>query len=159
MDFDFNIPEHPDISMLNGEDRRFFDLDIRECHLRGFPKEFWDKALNEFKNRIHISICDRKDIPQEVGNNVIVFSTMDRESEINAFFRHLRNAYSHFHVHRVGNNFYIIVRNDKEKESDKRISMRGKVKASDLKDFCFRIIDLYNEKWDEYYDSVNKNYE
>lgn len=158
MDFDFNIPEHPEISMLNGEDRRFFDLDIRECHLRGFPNEFWDKVLNEFKDRIHMSICNRKDIPQEFGNNVIVFSTMDNESEIDAFFRHLRNAYSHSHVHRVGDNFYIIDSNDRENNPEKKISMRGKVKVSDLKDLCFRFIDLYNETRDEYYDSITKNY-
>ena len=122
---DFKFPDHYELGVLNGDDLIFFYYDIGLDNLQGWPAAYdWDKVLEEFKDRVDITACAKSDIPAQLEDNKIRFtvSSQDSGSEASAFFRHLRNAFSHYRITRQGDWFF-------------------KISSSLLKEFCSRFFD------------------
>lgn len=139
---DFKFPDHYELGVLNGDDLIFFYYDIGLDNLQGWPAAYdWDKVLEEFKDRVDIAACAKSDIPAQIEDNKIRFtvSSQDSGSEASAFFRHLRNAFSHYRITRQGDWFFITDYNEKSKPMYK--SMYGKISSSLLKAFCSRFFD------------------
>ena len=136
---DFTFPQHYPHGILNGDDLKFFYYDIGEDNLQGWPDVYdWNKVISKFHEIIDIDVCDNSNIPPEFKDNYIRFSIdqqKDNGSIASAFFRHLRNAFSHYRIIRVGKWYEITDINGN------KYSMRGKIEADLLKEFCFNLFD------------------
>lgn len=138
---DFNILDHYKTGELNGDDLKFFYYDIGLDNLQGWPEVYdWDTVVNEFEELLDIDTCTSNQINTEFVQNRIRFTvssqkSIDNGSKSAAFFRHLRNAFAHYHVVREGENYLLTDGTDKT-------TMRGLVNAELLKKFCFRFFDI-----------------
>lgn len=137
---DFTFPIHYTTGILNGEDLIFFYYDIGLDNLQGWPSAYdWDAVVEEFKGELDIDICASTQISTEFVQNRIQFTVPNLKnsgssSKSAAFFRHLRNAFAHYHVVREGENYVFT-------DGKKNATMRGLVNAELLKKFCFRFFD------------------
>lgn len=133
---DFTFPQHNHHGILNGDDLKFFYYDIGEDNLQGWPDVYdWNSVIIKFFGIIDIDTCDNANIPSYFKDNFIRFSIdqqKDNSSVASAFFRHLKNAFSHYRIVRMGDWHEIT---DKNLKGD--LTFRGKVKADLLKEFCF----------------------
>lgn len=139
---DFNIPDHHETGVLNGNDLTFFYYDIGLDNLQGLPLVYdWDTIVEDFQGVLDIDACRSNQINTEFIQNTIRFTVSNQKnsddgSKPAAFFRHLRNAFAHYHVVREGEN-YVLTDGTK-----KNTTMRGLVNAELLKKFCFRFFDF-----------------
>ena len=139
---DFSIPEHFTSGVLNGDDLIFFYYDICLNNLQDLPEEYdWDSMVEEFKGLLDNDTCNPGQVDENFVLNRIRFTVSNQKNSDNgskpaAFFRHLRNAFAHYHVVREGENYVIV---DK---TEKHITMQGLINAELLKAFCFRCFEL-----------------
>lgn len=151
---DFTIPTRFQHGVLNEEDLLFFYYCIGIEDLSGYSIAYeWDDVVQEFQTKIDIEICENDKMPDHFNENTIRFSIGDddKNSTATSFFRHLRNAFSHYRVTREGDDYVFIDKNDK----NKKITMRGKINACLFKEFCFRFFDLQYKMIDK---NVPNNY-
>jgi hypothetical protein len=161
MSFDFTLPKRPNLSALGVDDIRFFYYDIGIDHALEWPTIYdWGAVVDQFKGRLDISSCAASEIPDEetIKPNTIRFNTStlktsDNKSDAAAFFRHLRNAFCHYRIHREGEFFYMTDNNEK------RDTMRGYVDAELLKEFCFKFFDQRERIIDKIYQERVKDIE
>jgi hypothetical protein len=138
---DFKIPDHYEIGVLNGDDLTFFYYDIGLENLQGWPEVYdWDAIVEEFRGLLDIDTCTTAQIESEFTPNKIRFTVSNRKDSDNgsksaAFFRHLRNAFAHYHIVREGENYVLTDRKNKT-------TMRGLVNTELLKRFCFRFFEI-----------------
>ena len=138
---DFTIPDHHETGVLNGSDLSFFYYDIGLDNLQGWPLIYdWDTVVEEFKEELDIDTCTSTRISTEFVQNRIRFTVSNHKNSDNgskaaAFFRHLRNAFAHYHVVREGENYVLT-------DGTNNTTMRGLVNAELLKKFCFRFFDV-----------------
>lgn len=138
---DFYIPDHHEIGILNGDDLIFFYYDIGLDNLQNCPLVYdWDIVVEEFKGELDIDTCISNQISTDFVQNRIRFTVSNQKrsddgSKCAAFFRHLRNAFAHYHVVREGENYVLTDR------TEKGTTMRGLVDAELLKRFCYRLFD------------------
>lgn len=141
---DFTIPAHFQNGVLNEEDLKFFYYCIGLENQQGWPVVYeWDDVVKEFNTKIDIEACENDKIPDNCNENTIRFSIGDddKNSKAMSFFRHLRNAFSHYRITREGDDYVFMDKND----NNKKTTMRGKVNAYIFKEFCFRFFDLRDE--------------
>ncbi len=137
---DFKIPNHHETGVLNGEDLTFFYYDIGLDNLQGWPKVYdWDAIVEEFRGVLDIDSCTVAQIGTEFVPNKIRFIVSHRKdsdngSKATAFFRHLRNAFAHYHIVREGENYVLT-------DGTNKTTMRGLVNIELFKKFCFRFLD------------------
>lgn len=140
---DFTIPSHYQNGVLNNDDLNFFYYDIGLESMQGrLILADWDEVVKEFECRVDIASCT-DNIPNEdnMKDNTIRFSVSsfqnsDNGSLSSAFFRHLRNAFAHYRIRRVGDFFLICDKSEKGKNT-----MCGKINADLLKEFCFKFFE------------------
>lgn len=144
---DSTFPLYSSNSILDGKDLHFFYYDINVDILQGWSVVYdWNAVVSKFKDVLDIDFCETESIPKEFRDNYIRFSVSNKTKLDNgivtaAFFRHLRNAFAHFHIIRKGEWFEIIDCTKKGKE----ITMRGRIEADLLKKFCFCFFDQREE--------------
>lgn len=137
----FSFPKHYTTGLLGGDDLTFFYYDIGLDNFQGWPDIYdWDAITDEFKEVLDIDTCLPNEIDADFERNKIRFTVSSDEasrsaSKSAAFFRHLRNAFSHYNIVREGDDF-VLTDNNK-----KNMTMRGLVNADLLKKFCFRFFD------------------
>ncbi len=143
---DFTLQTNSTHGSLSGDDLTFFYYDIGQDYLQGWPKCYdWNIVVLKYKDIIDVQECDKKDIPADFNDNVIRFSVSNSIQSDNgnvacAFFRHLRNAFSHYRIVRRNEWYDITDCND-----NGEITMRGRVKVDLLKEFCFCFFDKREE--------------
>ena len=143
----YQFPEYVGTGVLNGEDLVFFYYVIGLEKLQGLPFFYdWEAIVLKFENQLDIQTCERKSIPTQFADNQIRFTVsskydMDNDCEAAAFFRHLRNAFSHYRIYRDGKWFFFT-----DENSHSQITMRGKVEVSLLIEFCCKLIDCPENK-------------
>ncbi|MBD5280417.1 MAG: hypothetical protein HDS35_07735 [Bacteroides sp.] len=150
MQFDFSIPDHPTYSFLYPEDLKFFYYDInfaKDCGI--FEEDSWEKVMKEFSEKVDINVCARKEIPEDVNSNTLRFTKKSYENEIAALFRHLRNAFAHHRIHRMGEAFFI------EDKYRAQTTMIGRIECELLMDICLRFLDIHQDIVEQYSDSTN----
>lgn len=137
----FRFSEHNTTGFLNGDDLNFFYYDIGLDNLQGWPLAYdWNSIIKEFSGLLDIKKCEAHDIPKEFVLNTIRFTVsnnpiVDNDSVAAAFFRHLRNAFSHYSIVREGENYILT-------DGKHSTTMRGLVNAELLKKFCYRFFDM-----------------
>ena len=144
----FVLEDHSD-GVLNLNDLRFFYYDIGMDTLTGIPCLYVDnnEVISLKRNRkLVLKALEQSQLPETFQDNHIYFvQESSDKTEIDSFFRHLRNAFSHYHIHRYGEYFYM---NDYYDNKD--ITMVGKIKCNDLVDLCNLYFkqreELLNEK-------------
>jgi len=153
---DFKFPEHCQTGVLTGDDLTFFYYDIGLDHLQGWPGVYeWDAVVEEFRGLLDIETCTAAQIGTDFVQNKIRFTVSHRKDSDNgsksaAFFRHLRNAFAHYHVVREGENFVLT-------DGNKNTTMRGLVNADLLKKFCFRFMDIREKILNDIENANNPN--
>ena len=137
---DFTFPQHYPHGILNGDDLKFFYYDIGDDNLQGWPDVYdWNSVISKFSGIVDIATCDNASIPTDFKDNFIRFSVdqqRDNGSISSAFFRHLKNAFSHYRIVRMGDWYEITDKNLKDE-----LTFRGRIKADLLKEFCFHFFD------------------
>lgn len=138
---DFKIPDHYKTGILNGNDLTFFYYDIGLDNLQRWPLVYdWDTVIEDFKGELDIESCTAAQIESNFTPNKIRFTVSNRKDSDNgsksaAFFRHLRNAFAHYHIVREGENYVLT-------DGTNPTTMRGLVNAELLKKFCFRFFEI-----------------
>ncbi len=139
---DFTLQTNFTHGRLGGDDLTFFYYDIGEDHLQGWPSSYdWESVVLKYKGVLNIKDCNKDDIPNEFIENNIHFtvsnsSQVDNGNVASAFFRHLRNAFSHYRIVSRKDWYEFTDFNNKG-----HITMRGCVKAALLKEFCYHFFD------------------
>jgi hypothetical protein len=93
----------------------------------------WSQEVKDFLNTacVNIQPCPAKVLATaKFQDNTIFYTKSNGESETNAFFRHLRNAFAHLHIQDYDGYLYL------KDNNGKSITMIGKVKFVDLKQLC-----------------------
>ena len=158
---DFKFQEHFTSGSLNESDLAFFYYDIGLDHMQGLPVVYdWDKVVEEFKEQLNIDSCTDKEISDELVQNQIRFTVanqknLDNNSKSAAFFRHLRNAFAHYHIVREGENYILT---DRDRDKTKKLTMRGMVNAELLKNFCFKFFDVREKILNDMEDANNQTF-
>ena len=158
---DFKFQEHFTSGSLNEADLAFFYYDIGLDHMQGLPVVYdWDKVVEEFKGQLDIASCASNQISDELVQNQIRFTVanqknLDNNSKSAAFFRHLRNAFAHYHIVREGENYILT---DRDRDKTKKLTMRGMVNAELLKNFCFKFFDVREKILNDMEDANNPTF-
>lgn len=134
MKTDFFRIDYLPTEAINQDDVNFFYFDVGIDNISGFPSIYiWDKVVNDFKEKFTISTYSKDENLGNYEDNIIKFVVADNENECESFYRHLRNAFCHYHIARQLD--YFLIRDINS--TTKKVRMIGKVKADDLKQFCF----------------------
>lgn len=153
MNYSFSAIMPTSTGLLSPDDLHLFYYDIAIDSLTGSSIMYeWNEDIDSFIEQRHLTIEECKEkFPTEFESDKMYFSIDETnldESKAMAFFRHLRNAFAHYHINRYGDYFYM---KDIHKTTKKqKLSMIGKIKSEDLKDLCFLFI-----KQGEKYETTN----
>lgn len=151
----FTFKEYYETGVLNGDDLIFFYHDVGLDNLQGWPEVYdWDAIVKEFDGILDIGTCSSAQITSEAVQNKIRFTVSENKDSDNgsksaAFFRHLRNAFSHYRISHVGENYLLT------DYGDKNMTMRGLVNAELLKKFCFRFFEMREQNINEIENDTN----
>lgn len=140
---------------LTPEDVHLFYYDI------GFDSEMghsimysWDNEIELFKaeNNLIIDDCDITSMPTTIKKNEMFFiiEKCDNNNKAIAFFRHLRNAFTHYHIGLSGEYYYM-----KDFYSDnKTVTMIGKVHTQTFRE----LINVFFKQKSKAEEESNKYY-
>lgn len=151
-DLDFSCLKDNYGGLLTPEDVHLFYYDIGIDAETGHSFIYsWDNDVESFisKQNLNISECTQNQIPLSVSANQIFFSLCDKDegNKAVAFFRHLRNAFSHYHIGLSGD-FY----NIKDTLSDgKTVTMLGKIQRDAFKGLIDVFLKQKAETENEYF--------
>lgn len=147
MTFDLSIKTNTGI--LSPEDVAFFYYDVGMDHLQSWPKVYdWNQIVDKFKGTVEFIVCKPEEIPTKVPENTIYFATSsERETDDGitsaAFFRHLRNAFSHYRICRLNDVFYL------SDSNEKACTMNGQIEVKLLKKICFEFFNVREQIMEE----------
>ena len=101
----FSVLEDNYGGLLSLEDVHFFYYDVCFDHEMGYSLSYkWDKDIESFlkDNGILIEVVPVEQIPSSFEKNkmYLTMSEIDRENKAAAFYRHLRNSFSHYEIGR-----------------------------------------------------------
>lgn len=131
--------------LLSKEDLHFFYYDISVCVLTGVSAIFnWDVEVDEYisSKSIIVDNVDLVNVPTCYIENTVLFYVEDRkESKAMSFFRHLRNAFSHYRISRYNDEYFIKDMYEDKSNSGEDIhrinTMVGRIKCEDLHQLCY----------------------
>lgn len=153
-DFKFVWGEDNYLGLLSPDDVHLFYYDIGIDSEMGQSFVYsWDNDVEAFKmnNNLVIDSCDASLIPSTITENEMFF-TIGNEDEGNkavAFFRHLRNAFTHYHIG-ISGAFYCM----KDFRKDGTVTMIGKINRLLFKEFI-SVFFMQKAKVEE---EINKHY-
>ena len=138
MELNLNLFSLEDSSgrVLGNDDLRFFYYDIGLDNNSGTPVIYEDnEEVESFKlsRKLTIESVERDNLPSNFQEGKIHFVKYNDETDIEAFFRHMRNAFAHYHIKHCGDFFFM---NDYRDEKCTQMSMIGKIKCDDLFNYC-----------------------
>jgi len=133
---DFTIPADSNNGVLSPNDLRFFYYDIGLDNLSGIPVVYEEnEEANNFIISKHLTIdtVEKDLLPAEYQEGSILFTTgTSDKSKMDALFRHLRNAFSHYRINRCGDYFLM-----KDYNQSGTMTMIGKIKCDDFFEYCY----------------------
>lgn len=124
--------------VLAPEDLHFFYYDVGLDSLTGIPSIYEDNEdVLSFidSKKLEIKVVEQSILPTSFQDGHIYFiQEKCDKSKYDAFFRHLRNAFSHYHIAHQGDFFLM---NDYHDKACNEMTMIGKIKCEDLMNLCF----------------------
>lgn len=139
MDYTFNRLSK---EVLLPNEERFFYYDVmRDAENNAQSSYKWSEDIKEFLNEKGIQMEDMENgtLPQNVEKNVMFFSIALGERKPEAFFRHLRNAFTHHRITHSGEYLHF------EDTNGTDLTMIGLIKFQDLKELCFLFFNQRSE--------------
>lgn len=130
MAFKFEVITPSGDGILSPEDLKLFYYEVGLSSQMGQTEIYdWNKEIDEFLKKVGVvvNVCPDGTITNQYVSNTISISLSKGESKGVAFFRHLRNAFAHYHIQRFGDYFYL------KDASGNKITMIGCIKIEDLK--------------------------
>lgn len=140
LDFDF---KKTSIGVLDQKDLCFFYYGVGLDTMTNVPVLFdWNEDIQAFihDKKMTIDGFEEKDVEafdDKFEKDKLLFIVRENETKEESLFRHLRNAFAHYNIHREGN--YFLCKDIDIK--DKSIKMIGYVNGNDLKELCSRFYD------------------
>lgn len=134
-DYTFNVPSK---GILSPDEVHFFYYDIMRDMEDNIQVIYdWNSEIEKFLNEkgIQVEEMENRTLPQNVEKNVMFFSMSQDETKPIAFFRHLRNAFTHHRIIHCGEYLHI------EDIQGNDFTMKGFIKFQDLKELCFLFFD------------------
>ena len=122
--------------VLGNDDLRFFYYDVGLDNLSGAPIIYKDNERKEaykLSHKLTIEAVEQDNFPSNYQDGKIYFVKYNDETDLEAFFRHMRNAFAHYHIKHHGDFFFM---NDYRDEKCTQMSMIGKIKCDDLFNYC-----------------------
>ena len=157
-DLEFSCLKESYGGKLSPKDLSLFYYDICFDKEDGFSLLYeWSDAVQSFLdiNKITIEDRDIKTLPKTFDNNCIFFEmcSNDKENKAVAFFRHLRNAFSHYNIGDDGDfflmkDFYF----EKSKPTDQ--TMIGKIS----KKLFYELMNIFFKQKEKLHDNFDKEY-
>lgn len=120
--------------VLSPDDLFFFYYGIGLDTLMGTPAIYQEsnEIINFIRNRnLTIDAIEQDKLPSSFEEGKIYFVKYSTEDKYNSFYRHLRNAFAHYHINH-SSNYYIM--NDYSDDAGTKKTMIGKILCQDLKD-------------------------
>jgi len=123
--------------VLSPEDLKFFYYNVGLENNDSLMSVVNWNDVEPFAKDKGIKVSELKCADDNVGNGEIKLTTLSTKTEdfSEALLRHLRNAFSHYRIIRIGDNYNI------RDYSGKILSMIGNVNAEALKEVVFHIIE------------------
>lgn len=119
--------------VLSPDDLCFFYYGVGLDTLEGIPSIYEDNnEIQEFIKERHLNLDSKEpsDLPTKFEDGHVYWLEGNCDnSKYDALFRHLRNAFAHYHIRHDGNYYFI---NDYNKNG--KMTMIGKIACQDLKD-------------------------
>ena len=137
MEYNFTF-EEPAIGLLSPESVYFFYYTVAKGELEGEAAMYeWDEEIRSYLSNqgLHIEPWPIEQLPSEFKDCEMLFEKREIENEAEAFIRHLRNAFAHYHIGEYGN-YYKLEDFNKQKER----TMIGKIKTEHLKQLCYLLL-------------------
>ena len=134
MAFKFEVITPNGDGILSPEDLKLFYYEVGLSSQMGEADIYdWNNEIDDFLNQVGVvvNVCPNGTITNQYTENVISISLSMGETKGVALFRHLRNAFAHYHIQRFGDLFYI------KDTSGNKITMIGCIKIEDLKNLIF----------------------
>lgn len=151
-ELNFACLEDSSNGVLSPDDLHFFYYDIGIDNESCMPVLYEEnEEVKRYIDSKHltIEIVERSNLPTDFQDGVIMFTTNGCDkSKIDALFRHLRNAFSHYHIKRQGE--YFLMNDYYYDKKGNGMSMIGKIKCKDLFDYCY----LLFKQRESYIDNV-----
>ena len=141
MAFKFEIITPTGDGILSPEDLKLFYYEVGLNSQMGQADIYvWNTEIDDFLNQVGavVNICPDGTITNQYTENAISMSLSTGETKGIALFRHLRNAFAHYHIQRFGDFFYL------KDTSGNKITMIGCIKIEVLK----RLIFLFSKQID-----------
>ena len=142
--------------LLSPDDVRLFYYDI--CFENETENSFiydWNKEIEAYLsvNNITIDAVLINEIPQSFENNKVFFTMVssDKDNKAVAFFRHLRNSFSHYSIGYDGNSFCMKDFQDKNKTIQTMIGKIDRQYFYGLIDIFFKQKAKAEEEYSKYY--------
>ena len=134
MAFKFEVITPSGDGILSPEDLKLFYYEVGLSSQMGQADIYvWNNEIDDFLNQVGVvvNVCPDGTITNQYTENVISISLSMGETKGVALFRHLRNAFAHYHIQRYGDNFYL------KDTSGNKITMIGCIKIEDLKNLIY----------------------
>ncbi len=122
--------------VLSNDDLHFFYYDIGLDNHTGTPVIYKDNKETEaykLSRKLTIEAVEQDKLPSNFQDGKICFVKYSNETDVEAFFRHMRNAFAHYNIKHHGDFFFM---NDFYDEKCTKMSMIGKIKCNDLFNYC-----------------------
>lgn len=136
MELDFTI-----LTLLNEKgvlsqcDVYYFYYDVLRLNEMRIECVDWEKDIVSIIEKYNAKIKYVETLPEaEPSSNEVYFVVSSSESIVVSLLRHIRNAFSHYRIRRIGEEFYI---NDRDK-------MKGRIDEKFLKKITETIWDIIN---------------
>ena len=81
------------------------------------------------------------DVTTSLNKNTIILTKYENESEVNALFRYLRNAFTHFRINHSGNEYLL---SDINRDGS-HLTMKGRIEVNKLRRLIFLILEIISE--------------
>jgi hypothetical protein len=146
-ELDFTFRDDCMDGILDPDQLNFFYYDIaRDCRNSIQVVYEWNEDVKSFLEEKGINVEFVKSVnPERVKNSIKLTKSNDSKPE--AFFRHLRNAFAHFHIVKWGE--YVEFRDWCKNGDEKKCTMVGYVKYEDLRELCFIFFRQRDDKVQE----------
>lgn len=145
MEYNFRFDE-PAIGLLSPDSVHFFYYIVAKGELEGETALYeWSEEIRSYllNQGLCIKPCPIEELPSEFEDCEILFAKGENENEAEAFIRHLRNAFAHYHIGEY-EDYYKMEDFNKQKMR----TMIGKIKIEHLKKLCYLLLtqgEKYNE--------------
>ena len=137
MEYNFTFDE-PATGLLTPESVHFFYYTVAKKELENETAVYeWDKEIGSYLTNQDLCVrtCPIEDLPSEFGNSELLFEKIEIENEAEAFIRHLRNAFAHYHIGEYGDYYKM-----EDFNNLKQRTMIGKIKIEHLKQLCYLLL-------------------